>query len=148
MEDTLQLKHLAPYLPYGLKMKRVSINIAKDVEYTLKSLSKGTNVSFANCVESEHVYYKDELMFWKPLLNPLSRLTGPIEHNGNEVDVLRELGLFKESVSGNSIVDFRTGDKIPYDCLEYGRIEILLQYHFDVFGLIEKGMALEKPIKE
>lgn len=136
MEDTLQLKHLAPYLPYKLKM------LHYDKQKVLNS-GQGSSVNWVGIIHA--IRHQDKT---KLLLHPLSKLTDPIEHNGDKVDVLHELGLFQESVSGNSIVDFRTGNKIPYDCLEYGRIEILLQYHFDVFGLIEKGLALEKPIKE
>lgn len=124
----LELKHLAPYLPYKLQWQLwISENDNGIREMEAKDI--GGICAYEN---------------WKPFLRPLSQLTEEIEHNGDRVDVLKELGLFKENVSNGKIVDFRTGKQIKIGHLEYARVEILVKYHFDVFALIEQGLALPK----
>lgn len=116
-KEQLTIKELAPYLPYGLKGYAPDINLIDDI--TLQ------NVEFVmsephNC---------------KPLLRNLSDLTKEIEVNGEIIDVIDYL-------------------KIPFGlatmlCLEniqnmpYRTFEKLLELHFDVFGLIDKGLAID-----
>jgi hypothetical protein len=64
MKDQLTLEHLAPYLPYGLKI----LNGWGDIKKLNYSYLDDENNGFIN-----HV---------KPILRPLSDLTEEIEHNG------------------------------------------------------------------
>ncbi len=152
-KQALELKHLNPY-PTGLilqqDMEQWHPSHFKEGETRVK------DVVYKGFIESEYpsVFYdfidkkgggNDYINAFKPYLRPLSQLTQEIEHGGKIVNVLGDkLGLFQESVVGNKIVDFRNGIEIPFEHLEYRRVEILLKYHFDVFGLIEKGLAIEK----
>jgi len=142
--EKLELKHIKPYIGTGLKSlygnpPHINYKEVEIIGVVHREFETHPTRILADNMDSEHIW------MFKPLLHPLSRLTEPINHNGNEVDVLSELGLFKESVYKNSIVDFRTGHKIRYGLLEYDRVETLIKYHFDVFGLIEIGLA--EPIK-
>ena len=106
--EKLELKHLAPYLPYGLKFywEDLKGNINKPWSLTINS------IDFA--LENQN----------KPILRPLSDLIN------NEFE--KELGHFTP--------DF----KFNLDDTEYKFIEKMLKLHFDVFGLIEKGLAIDK----
>lgn len=82
----LEIKHLAPYLPYGLKIysgeltNPTLIGIVED--YCLLSeyeyMTKNSHKTFTKPKT------KQTLKFCKPLLRPLSDLTKEIEHNGEK----------------------------------------------------------------
>lgn len=113
----LELKHIAPYLPYGLKF------IYSNTEYTLLS----SNLS---CFEYQ---------FSKPILRPLSDLTKEIEHNGEKFVPIEKMGLTKFYPYPKQ--DIEDLQRWPILC-EYCRVEFLFMWHFDVFGLIEQGLAV------
>lgn len=110
MEHKLTLEQLAPYLPYGLKIK------TKHGLHTMNSL----NDHCVNFDYEESFYYEDELEF-KPLLHPLSRLTQEIEHNGKRIVPLFEIGIVtglvrddqkiinSEHRDGLSLIEVNTG---------------------------------------
>jgi hypothetical protein len=116
----LELKHLASYLPYGLKFKD---SYADDVSiYTLSS-------NQLSHWESGHI--KPFL----PILRPLSQLTQEIEHNGERfvpMDLLAEDSCF---YFDNKFVLAQP----------YWVIEKLLEWHFDIYGLIDNNLAIQKP---
>ncbi len=71
---------------------------------------------------------KHAMQWWKPLLLPLS------EFNNSAADnEIFEIGQLYSSVELNEISEF-----------PYWQIKILLKHHFDVFGLIEDGLAINK----
>ena len=132
--ETLELKHLAPYLPYRLRFRD---SYAGDVStYTLNS----SNLSH---FENGHI------KVFLPILRPLSDLTKEIEVNGKNF-VPAEI-LF--SVENDELQDFEDFGKIPeywQDAIkikpkwyDYYQVEFLFEWHFDVFGLIEKGLAID-----
>lgn len=157
MEETLieklELKHILPYANFNLKGKvkdyvsgtfEDSPEIWEDQQ--IESIDINDKIICFADAGDVYLDFPNEVKFI-PYLRSLSQLTEEIEHNGEMVNVLGdELKLFQESVVGNKIVDFRTGVEIPIEHLEYKRVEILLKYHFDVFGLIEKGLAIEKTV--
>jgi hypothetical protein len=117
--DKLELKHLAPYLPYDLKL------IGKNWDYKIIQFdmecgqsSGGVNI---NSVDGE---------IFKPILRPLSDLT--------EFHIVN--------------IDFTMGGLSAYGILRriqenpkqgnFNMLEFLYQNHFDVFGLIEKNLAI------
>ena len=65
----LELKHLAPYLPYGLKMKL--LNFPFDGHIRILEL---------DCGHDFHFYLQNNYV--RPFLRPLSDLTKEIEVNG------------------------------------------------------------------
>ena len=110
---------LAPYLPYGLQTKYrlsdvISVLVEKD-EIRDKELT-GNSFEFV-------------LKYCKPILRPLSDLTRT------------EL----EKAGFRYYIDYLTYEnkgvewtlKAPYDMVVY-----LLSQHYDIYGLIEKGLAI------
>jgi len=112
----LELKHLAPYLPYGLKYK----------------LFKKIN--------GDHTLTTQSLLDWDfnlhdiiPILRPLSDLRN---HN-NEV-----MPVYRLEIPRADFTDILDEGK-PVSQLAYCIIEKLFENHFDVFGLIDAGLAID-----
>ena len=122
--EKLELKHLAPYLPYGLK-----ILYQGDV-CELEGLSIDLSISVLTDEGDEYSTIK----YIKPILKPLSDLTKEIEHNGEKFVPTKVLSVW--DLEGITINDIK---HIPVNLYE-----LLLEWHFDVFGLIEKGLAINK----
>lgn len=119
-KQQLTIEHLAPYLPYKLNYKRNG----KFCSTTMSGLE--LDVWFDD--------YNDE--FIQPILRPLSDLTKEIEHKGRKFVPLDEIKkwvvpYWDEKRSLNPIRDWR-----------YRDIQKLLEWHFDVFGLIDKNLAV------
>lgn len=124
----LTLKDLAPYLPFGLKCivgkeKVLLVGLDSITEYwiiwkKLASSNQGCSYPSKN---------------FKPILHPLSDLTRQIEHNGEKFTPDWKLQ--------------HIGDKMyegfPYEVLKgrYCDVQKLLEWHFDIFGLIDKDLA-------
>ena len=117
--ETLQLEHLCGYLPYGLKY------LTDNGTWVLDSLEKGGWI----CHGRKAMYVeKHNLQSIKPLVIPLSELTRELVNNEMPEQLIRIC---------------KTNQK---HILTYGyqTICILMKYHFDVFGLLEKGLAVNK----
>jgi len=116
--ETLELKHLAPYLPYGLMMlDRKEIKPLNDVNIA--------SYLIHGC---------------KPIMRPLSDLTEEIEHYGQNINVYEFL---KEN---DPLGNFHLEHDISLENIAvtpYRIIVLLVGYHFDIFGLIEKGLAID-----
>ncbi len=140
----LELKHLAPYLPYGLKGETpngfgiitelrdnqhysVKIEIEKRKDNAPKGIIKGKTVL-------EDDYHRIDIV--KPLFRPLSDLTKEIEHNGE----LLKYFFFGKGGEHDYYVK-KPIKKVTG--LSYDRVQRLFELHFDVFGLIEKGIAVD-----
>lgn len=132
----LGLNHLAPYLPYELCLKADYFNTPKSfflvVENNSNSFGNGLNI-------------KDALRFnAKPLLRPLSQF--------GESDDLRKVHefigfgkwcdaydeYFKAWFDDTASIDVRVL-QAPYEIFQY-----FLSEHYDVFSLIENGLATIK----
>lgn len=137
--ETLELKHLAPYLPYKLRVLHTESSREGyfTSEETIETLSHEC-VCFVNSFNSPADYYYDEIdVLIKPILRPLSDLTKEILFEENIVipfDVLNWDIEFTNAVINNII---------PVLGLAYSDIEYLQKLHFDVFGLIPKGLAVD-----
>ena len=129
----LELKHLAPYLPYKIKVT----NYDKPLNARLVDLIAGKP-------------YEQ----YKPILRPLSDLTKEIEVNGEKFVPIYffELGDdFNESVDygkGNIkliglLKDMAKFNFIDIDYMQYGVLNKLFEWHFDVFGLIKNNLAID-----
>lgn len=116
----LELKHLAPYLPYGLKYR--FREIGGDVEMFYHSIAGILN-------RGDKIY-----------LRPLSDLTKEIEHNGEKFVPMHEFwnaneGEFEIRLAPNGAV---------HNATPYWIIQKLFEWHFDVFNLIPQGLAIKK----
>lgn len=123
----LQLKHLAPYLPYELQIFSES---TKSI-YTL--------VHYRNILDTniEEVLQID---WYKPILRPLTDLKYINEDNKH--NILEEVGLLSLALNNGNIYAQIRESKIK--TTRYEVYEYLFKNHFDVFGLIEKGLAINK----
>ena len=130
----LELKHLAPYLPYGLKCKW---NQSKPFE--LKGLQHGSDsVNNEMWIWKDKTYFIGYLYECKPILRPLSDLK-TIEKEIKSVDSYWYVDDYlTEKCTVDKIYPLHVIEFIPYAIMQ-----VLLKYHFDVFGLIEKGLAID-----
>ncbi len=122
----LELKHLAPYLPYRLKIK------TKHGWHTMETLNDWE----VNGDHEESFSYEDhenQDVEFKPILRPLSDLT---------IDLFNELKLSSYMRTQIGVFGFNIEWGIMETC-PYTDFEILLSNHFDVFGLIEEGLAID-----
>ena len=117
---TLELKHLAPYLPYEVKMQEYY----EDSQFTLKS----SNIDY--CLEKKCRIY----------LRPPSDLTKVIEHNGEMFVPNQRLDeWFGQTLNVNE--SYHLVSPITHE--PYVLIRQLFEWHFDVFRLIDKGLAID-----
>lgn len=124
----LELKYLAPYLPYGI------ICEFKTVTDRDKYLN-GTTFTRGLLTLDVYLLYRNEnpvYEYIKPLLRPLSQLTREIEHNG-------ERFVPNEWLHYNYV-----GERIGLNTGTWSHrtVQKLLEWHFDVFGLLDKDLAL------
>jgi len=154
----LELKHIAPYLPYGLKTNEGKlIGLTNWIGWcgTFKDNTGETRVPLSAV---------------KPLLLPLSALTEPLEDGTVPIVELAKIHL--DWVEGNDYdlkCDYRFSRQVNVistwqhkGCTDsfyndnlfiqtirthlnpYWINEYLFANHFDVFGLIEQGLAIDK----
>ena len=132
--EKLTLKEIAGYLPYGLEFIYNNDSNSDKNKWLLVSLGKRHNGNdfFAKAERSD---YKNQInttiSLIKPLLYPLSMLTKTIVHNGVEIIPIDLLGGY---------VDWEDGIQV----IEWWKIETLYEHHFDIHGLIERGLAIDK----
>ena len=158
----LELKHIAPYLPFNLEAKQLNFKrnyngnetgIIEGYYYLYDNFNKRhLSITFNNNSTGQDV---DSV---KPLLRPMSDLFENIVHNEEIVCVAKVIKNLDYSIewwneSRTALHYPETGEfcitssdyELDYKSLDYSIIETLFKYHFDVFGLIEKGLA--EPIK-
>ena len=118
----LEIKHLASYLPYNLKILNGWGDI-KTLRYThLDDYNNGFIVGVT------------------PILRPLSDLTKPIIHNGETFVPIEYISTSK-GVSQRIMRRICNGQSL--DNLEYWQAERLFELHFDFFNLIPAGLAID-----
>lgn len=137
----LEMKHLAPYLPYGVKGQFDALGT---LEVTAIEINKGIkgyddNVDITSrrgLIKSDTV----DISNFKPLLIPLTQLNGQAYVDFAEwvlgqqfviMQGINEAFLYLESLQSKLISDW-----------PYAIVVELISMHFDVFGLIPAGLAL------
>jgi len=127
----LELKHLAGYLPYGLK----GVEAIGSTIHILHSLDINKKAIWRN----QEFLAMTSRIDCKPLLRPISDLTKEIEVNGEKFVPHLELG-GRPNLKDYDFVYFKKN----IENLSFGLIQQLLEWHFDIYGLIELGLAIEK----
>lgn len=136
--EKLTIKELAPYLPYGLKI------FSED----------GNSYDVITDIQIAHIIKHNRIGEVKPILRPLSDLTKEIKVNGEKFVPIEyfELGDdYNESVDyGNGNIkligllkDMAKYNFIDSNYMPYYVVQKLFEWHFDVFGLIEKRLAID-----
>jgi hypothetical protein len=119
----LKLKHLSAYLPYKLKI---------DTEGYFYEMVL-TSIELTTILEKK----------WKPILRPLSDLFKQIEFDGEKFVPIEKLHSLFRSGAEESLDDFCHRINMPIDFLPRVISEKYMEWHFDYFNLIEKGLAVD-----
>ena len=133
----LELKHLVGYLPYGLKIINIELHVNG---FRSKHSIKNLVLTPSNL----EIGLKDvDGIKEKPILRPLSDLNkycGDLGFTPNRK--LSELGFGMD----NFDEDYTFEDFLNADILNnsFAFIQKLLEWHFDIYGLIENGLAIDK----
>jgi hypothetical protein len=136
----LEQKHLAPYLPYGLKIKVIDTNFYKYDVMTLCDKSGLSNIGLSDLL--------DEPQDFKPILHPLSDLKKGFHKDFDEVlfDDNNYVYTDELGIKATPSIELFIGDGCNNTIIFDSVIEIyylLLKHHFDVFRLIQKGLAID-----
>lgn len=119
----LTIEHLAAYLPYGVdKITRHSLPGVGDYQSKLMCGDL--------CIISKEM---------RLILRPLSQLTEQITHNGETfvpMDRIKSEMPYSIEIMLSSVSEINPNDT------PYGIVTRCLSWHFDVFGLIEAGLAV------
>jgi len=131
----LELKHLAPYLPYGLRLKFIS-------KFNIDKLSN-ENIVILKTIDEGKISingYKTNNTAYKPILRPLSDLTKEIEVNGEK---FVPIDWIDKNHNANNYATCAIMLDSTIELGFYKDFQKLFEWHFDVFGLIEKGLAID-----
>jgi DNA phosphorothioation-dependent restriction protein DptG len=138
----LEPKHLAPYFAHELKCM-VEYEVNDNQIVNLLAMSNGMiSVSKKSFPYSENL----QLCDIKPILRPLSDLTKVIEVNGekfipwewfNENPSENHCEVYEEWFEHIEDNNWASWVSAPYELTQK-----MIEWHFDVFGLIEKGLAI------
>ena len=117
----LELKHLATYLPYGLKVETKWYNfITRDTKTEVKEMDL-SGLSLRN---------DWQMKSYKPILRPLSDFTrsdAVLEHCSEELKILILLAMKNGYI-----------DDLPHWFMVH-----CFERHYDVFNLIPDGLAID-----
>lgn len=117
----LELKYLAGYLPYRLKVSKIHVMHSHtgigSIDHVLHSVNKGKSQ-------------------YKPILRPLSDLIKEIEVNGEKFVPMDKIAIYGD-------IDYLI-EQIKTGMVEVIVWKMLLEWHFDIYGLIENGLAIDK----
>ena len=135
----LELKHLAPYLPYGLKFYVEHLDGTQLPSWTITIDSNIRQV-----IEFQN----------RPILRPLSNLTKEVEIDNvkfvpyywfEKLNYSCSLGFgtIKFEHKRQHIFYLNPSDYESINELPYEIVVKLIEWNFDIFGLIEKGLAID-----
>ena len=140
----LTIKELAPYLPYRLKGKSNqydSIDLLLGIYGTM-----GHSLTLCHRINNHNTCdYDCNVNEFKPILRPLSDLIKEIEINGEKfVPAYRTQVHINDkylpfTVNGRIVLE----NRIVTNTILYTDMQYLISLHFDVFGLIEKDLAID-----
>ncbi len=128
----LELKHLAPYLPYGLL-------VLDELKQTQKIIGLKNETYF---IENGSLYAYADIQNCNPILKPISDLDKLIRnefekyHDRQEYDK-EVIDLFCIENGVDEIIENIVISSLPYECVEY-----MFKNHYDVFDLISQGLAI------
>jgi hypothetical protein len=133
--ENLTEKELAAYLPYGLKYQSEHIEGSRVYEV----IGINNKYNYIYCTNDCGWSYIKGI---KPILHPLSSLTRPITINGETFVPIIKWEWFGADFNTNYFN--HTNFKPRYE--PYYKSEQMLSAYFDIFNLIERGLAI--PVTE
>jgi len=134
-KENLTLKEVVGYLPFGLKGHDKSKGVSSDKLLGIYG-TDGHSLTLCFRVNNHNtVDYDCRLDNFIPHLRPLSDLTKSITHNGETfvpIEKLSEKCRMQHELFGlQNTIDLKALDYLK-----------LLQWHFDIHGLIERNLAV------
>lgn len=135
----IKVEHLAPYLPYGLKVRLPYENVKTCRKYVIGTV--GAIYSDGSIVCHDTVNASPDR--FKPILKPISEADTEIrthfslffcckQHDKQVIDLFCE-----EKIGEIELLQYLKIQELPYDSVQW-----LLSHHYDVFGLLESGDAV------
>jgi len=122
--DKLELKYIAPYLPYKLSIQHGD-------KSKVMNMGKGSSVYWIGISAVIDWYNSEMLSKPKPILRPMSDFW---DTSKSWMQQVRDIDNSIEFWSG----EFDNPCHLPYVCFE-----LLIRNHFDVFDLIGQGLAID-----
>ncbi len=143
----LEVKHLAPYLPYGLKLQYV---VREKVEKTgvLQSISHRDFETHPTRVSIEGLYNEEHIWMFTPILHPLSDCENFIEINGERFIPNERIKCLNPNFYYSCGYIYERRNEFTLKYMEYGGypywlIELFSQWHIDFQNLIGQGLAVD-----
>jgi len=137
----IELKHIIGYYPYELRGVSKEENMG--IETVIGISICGTLTPIITLVTDID---EIDLELFKPILHPLSDLTKEIEVNGEKIiplTILLKNSCFDtKKMTWKEQLEFLECYK-NIDLLTWNDFQKLFEWHFDVFGLIEKNLAID-----
>lgn len=135
----LEIKYLASYLPYGLNIKDVKHGSVFEALHFITTPNQDFSLFKGNFDQLTNDKYL------KPVLFPLSSLTKEITINGETFVPIYKIYEFEQWDTDEleEIINDGTIEGIYNDLnlIPYSHAEKLFEWKFDVFGLIDAGLA-------
>lgn len=143
-DKDLLLTYLSMALPYGVKILHNGWDYDRDCDFSSVETLIGINDRFIYTLwkgeKNEHNIQEPlSIVDYKPYLRLISSMT--MEEDEQRI----QLGIWKSNQYDGQIIGIF--QDIPYCSPQnfQNALVWLLQNHFDIFGLIPKGLALEAP---
>ena len=140
----LEIRHLTPYLPYGLNIKDVKHGSVFEALHFITTPNQDFSLFKGNFDQLTNDKYL------KPVLFPLSSLTKEITINGETFVPIYKIYEFEQWDTDElyEIINNGTIEGIYNDLnlIPYSHAEKLFEWKIDVFGLIDAGLA--EPVTE
>jgi len=121
---TLELKYLAPYLPYNLKLTKEDWGKVGELVPFIKNDLKGLQIEIDYALNTKA----------KPILRPLS------DYLEDDSDAINTLGC---DLSDQWMISELANKRTSLHNLNYSTILVMLEYHIDMFDLIPQGLAID-----
>ncbi len=153
--EKLTLKEIAGYLPYELKVLHIDTD-----EFEQNEIITELETASVECLtfkDGADFYFENSDVTIKPLLHSLEMLTKTIVHNGVEIIPIEYFEIGDDSDSypyefdnGNikliKHLELLAKHNFHHDIkfLPYEVVRQLQVWHFDIFGLIKLGKAIDK----
>lgn len=135
---------IIPYLPYNLKAEMLDY----EIDYVNKRYDEIVGI---HQWDKNSKYWsvltvggsKPEVSRIKPILRHLRDLFKEIEVQGEKMLMCEKLNLFGINYFEGTKLKNQYGYVFEISNLPFDKIQKLLELHFNIFGLIEKGLAID-----
>ncbi len=123
----LEVKHILPYIEHNL-----DVRIETENGYRIDTVAGLFTLpdKMITFIEEEHWFFNTEYNDFniKPILRPLSDL--------------REKEWYEKFGGWSDVLNKLSKGRVDFEKLCYSKMALLFKHNFDIFGLIDKGLAV------